>query len=451
MTRIAALLTLALVAPCAAAEPHSGMELLPLPAVQGPVTIAADPFERTVTVEAPHGTPAIARALRALSPALCPGVAALPGRTVLTCRSSRVVARLAPRGALRLLELRELRGLPGMGDVSMPVIFHDPLSLGLGSCPGANHAARGECRLRLGRTELARGSFLTASRSAVAAEREHALLRLGDLALASDDVEGALRYWSAVELQPWKRMADARRCELSADCLASEGDVPFARGGLPTSMAHEMVLRSARARAFAGDPAAAAWAISDQLSGAGACTSAGELCRRILLSALRSRDESQAREGLAIYVASLKPGDAPFHAELACAAATVAARSHAPGFAAALLSSVSRSVSGGALTEHLLRTAELYVAAGDPVRAGVVVDFLETRRDAAVQRGARWAALLRDIAALRTRKRVASKPAVPSPPDAALELVAAARALDRARALGAPKGRACISQEDRCE
>lgn len=455
MTRVAALLplSLALVASSAAAEPLEGLELLPLPKVHGPVTVSADPFERTVTVEAPHGTPAIARALGALSPALCPEVTERPGRTVLTCRSSRVVARIAPRGALHALELRELRGLPGTGDVAIPVTFHDPLSLGLGSCPGANHAARGECRLRAENGELARGSFLTASRSSVAAEREHALLRLGDLALASGDTEEALRYWSAVELQPWKRMVDARRCELSADCLASEGDAPFAREGLPVSMAREMVLRSARARAFAGDPAAAAWALADQLSGAGACTSAGELCRRIVLSALRSRDEAQAREALAIYVAAVKPGDAPLHVELAIAAAAVAARSHAPAFAAALLSSVSRSVPADALTEHLLRTAELYVEAGDPVRARVVVDFLEARREGAVRRGARWAALLRDIAALRTRRRDAPTVAAPSPSAASPELVAASRALGRARAIDAPHDaeRACLSQEGRCE
>jgi hypothetical protein len=42
---------------------------------------------------------------------------------------------------------------------------------------------------------------------------------------------------------------------------------------------------------------------------------------------------------------------------------------------------------------------------------------------------------------------------MPSPPAAAPELVAAARALDRARAIDAPDGaeRACISQEGRCE
>jgi hypothetical protein len=314
----------------------------------------------------------------------------------------------------------------------MPLVFHDPLTLGLGECPGANHAARGECRLREGRPELARGSFLTASRSPRRAERDHALLRLGDLDLSAGDAAGAQRRWALVESDPWRRMADARRCELSMECLSARGDAPFSREGLPASMAREMTLRAARVRAFRGEALAAAWMLADQFKGAGACAGEAALCRRIVLAALRSGDDSDAREALAIYVAGVKPGSGRFSVELASAAAAVAERSGAPGFAAALLSGSSAAVAEPEIAEHLLRTAELYVAAGDAVRARVVVDFLRSHGAPAGVRGARWAALLRDIAKLRARKATPEERRVDAP-----ELVTARRALERARSAGA--------------
>lgn len=440
MLRTVAILAVTLLASPARGEPVSAFELLPLPSAPGRVSLSADPLERTVTLESARGTPAIARSLRALSRALCPTVTELPGRTVLTCASSRVVPRLVLHGATRALELRELAGLPGSGAGAMPLLFHDPLTLGLGECPGSNHAARGECRLREGRPDLARGSFLTASRSPNRAERDHALLRLGDLELSAGDAAGAQRRWALVESEPWRRMADARRCELSAECLSAKGDAPFSREGVPASVAREMTLRAARVRAFRGEALAAAWAIADQFSSAGACSGEAALCRRIVLAALRSRDESEAREALAIYVAAVKPGSGSFSVELATAAAAVAERSGAPGFAAALLSSSSATVPEPAIGEHLMRTAELYVASGDAVRARVVVDFL---RSHGARAGARWAALLRDLATLRARN-------VPPAGSAerrieAPELVTAARALDRARSAGA--GRASRPEE----
>ncbi|HET7754011.1 MAG TPA: hypothetical protein VFK85_08875 [Anaeromyxobacteraceae bacterium] len=438
MTRIAAILTLTLAAATARGEPLSAFELFPLPPVKGAVTLSAEPFERSITVHSPDGTPAIARALRALSRSLCPEVAEFSGRTVLTCRSTRVVGRLVPRGALVALEVRELQGLPATGDAAIPLLFHDPASLGLGACPGANHAARGECQLRDGRQDLALGSFLTASRSPIPAERAHALLRLGDLALGSGDVDAARERWAGIDGEPWRRMADARRCELSVECLARKGDAVFEREGMPASVARELTLRSARARAFRGEVLAAAWALADQFAGPGACGGEVPVCRRIVLSALRSAGERDSSEALAIFAAAVRPGRGPLQLELASAAAAVAEREGAPAFAAALLSGASSAVADAAVAEHLLRTAELYVRAGDAVRARVVVDFLRSRRDTAAVVGPRWARLQRDVAALRARKPKPSPPAPETP-----ELVAAARSLDRARA-----ARARISQSE---
>ena len=153
-----------------------------------------------------------------------------------------------------------------------------------------------------------------------------------------------------------------------------------------------------------------------------------------------------AREALAIYVAAVKPGSGAMSAELAAAAADVAERSGAPAFAAAVLSSASAGVAAPALAQHLLRTAELYVAAGDAVRARVVVDFLRTQRQTRALRGPRWARLLRDLAMLRAAKAPSTADATrPHREDerstAAPELVAAARALERARvAVGGDEG-----------
>src|SRR3990172_3877205 len=53
------------------------------------------------------------------------------------------------------------------------------------------------------------------------------------------------------------------------------------------------------------------------------------------------------------------------------------------------------------LEGHLLRTSELYLLAGDRVRAGVVVEFARARAGEKGLRGSRWAAVARAAAAPR--------------------------------------------------
>jgi hypothetical protein len=116
------------------------------------------------------------------------------------------------------------------------------------------------------------------------------------------------------------------------------------------------------------------------------------------------------------------------------AAAEVAQRSGAPLFAANILAAAAGHAPAADLDGHLLRTSELYLLAGDRVRAGVVVEFARARAGKKGLRGSRWAAVARAAAARRGASAPASETSLHPGDDTEL-LAAASRSAQAARAV----------------
>ncbi|GEJ57001.1 hypothetical protein [Anaeromyxobacter diazotrophicus] len=441
MTLLVALLTLA-AAPAAPAPPPpapapvdglEAIEHVALPVGRSAVRLRVRALESLIVLEAPRDAAEVARAVRAAPRAVCPGLSARGSELRLTCRSRRIVARLVdrPRGAL--LEIWETRGLPWEGEDAPPLLPFDPPAVGLGhGCPGSTPGGRGECALARGDLDAARAAL---AEELIAADPAagHAALRLGDLAYAAGDLRGAATHWARAHGQPWERAAAARLCELSAPCVgaASLAAAPSATG-LPEPLARDLAFRRARALAFAGEPSQALRALAGDA--ASACASAPAVCQRLALLALREPGPA-AVEALAVWVELPARDRGPAAYETELAAAAVAEREGAPGFAASVLAAAAARAPAAALPEHLLRTAEMYLAAGDPIRAGVVAEFARARAVRRALPGTRWAAVLRALtpAARRTASRT-PPPAAPAEDVSAL-LAAADQATRAARAL----------------
>jgi hypothetical protein len=137
-----ALLTFALAASQAAPALPGGhleaIERLPLVDVAGPITVRGEPLEARIVVEAPRDPARLAKRLKTMSRLLCPMVEAGPRTVILHCRSTRIEAALVLPGGRPALELRELVGLPGTGEVAMPILFPRAAS----ACCGTGSAAR---------------------------------------------------------------------------------------------------------------------------------------------------------------------------------------------------------------------------------------------------------------------------------------------------------------------
>jgi hypothetical protein len=441
VTPLAALLTLALAAPPAPAAaaspapppPHAdGVEALEHVALpSAPAAVRVRSLAQVVVLSAPSNAAALARAIRSARRAVCPEVETRPGEVVLRCRSNRVVARVVPRAHGALLELAEARGLPWSGDDAPPLLPFDPERAGLGKpCPGSTPSGRAECLLARGDEAAARAAL--AEEGAVP---DHAALRLGDLAHAAGDLRAAATHWAHVEAAPWARLAAARLCELAAPCLAApRAAALFATEGLPPALARDLAARWARALAFAGQPLEALRALAEAAPEASACAAAPALCQRVAAAALRLRGPPAA-EALTLWVELPARDRGPAAWEAQTAAALVAERHGAPAFAAGLLASAAARAPAAELPEHLLRTAELYLAAGDRVRAGVVLDFARARARRDALPGPRWAAVARAVNARAAPGRTGTSRADAPVSDPRALLAAADRAAQAARAL----------------
>lgn len=424
---LVAILTLA-----TSAAAHDGvraLERLPLPLA--PAAVQALPLESRVVLVAPAEAPRLARALRALAPSICPRVEESPGEVRLGCRTNRLAAALVTTAQGPALELRELTGLPASGDEGFPLLPFDVTALGLGTCPGESPAVRAECLLGRGDRAGARQALALASG---AGERGLAALRLGDLAALDGDPTTARALWQQVSEEPWKRLAAARLCQDRPCAGDPTSDSTLRTDGLAEPLAIDLLLHGARALAFRGRPAAAAASL---LALPAACEAATLLCRRILLAALHAGPE-QALPAVGSYLSLPGRERGPLAGELAGAVADRAEENGAPGFAAGLLAATTGQVTEAELPAHLLRAAELYVAAGDGVRAGVVTEYARVHLGPGALRSSRWAAVARAGAALRKGRPPAPPPAAPAPAAPRdPSLARADLALARARALTA--------------
>jgi hypothetical protein len=250
------------------------------------------------------------------------------------------------------------------------------------------------------------------------------------------DVRGAAARWKRVRTQPLERLAAVRLCELSSSCLSGPRAAPiYATDGLPAALAADVLLRHARALAFAGRPAEAARLILDRQPER-LCAGGPSFCQRLVLALLHTPGASS--EALALWAELPARDRGPDAREAEVAIADLAEAAGAPIFAANVLAAGAGRVPARELQEHLLRTAGLYLAGGDRVRAGVVLEFARARAGAKLS-GERWAALARALAGQQgAPPRSDSVPPPERVPDAG-ELIAAANRAVRA-AHSAPPG-----------
>jgi hypothetical protein len=357
--------------PLAPFDVVEAVDHIALPAVPGPVQLEVRALERQVVIEAPRGIRPIAAAISKGLRAVCAEVEVAGAEARLRCRSARIVARIAPRRGGSVLEVAAVRPLPWMGSDAPPLLPFDPKRTGLGEpCPGSTASGRAECLLAQGDRTGARAALSEVVEGSL---RPHASLRLGDLDFLEGDLSAAARRWSGVRGLPWERMAAIRLHELSPSRLgAAEYEALYSTDGLPEPMAREVLLRRARGLAFDGRLQDAV-----NLLEPAACTSV-PVCLDILALALRDPGPVSA-DALAVWadLTDRGTGRAAFEAETA--AADVAAREGAPAFAANVLAGAVPRVPEAALPAHLLRTAELFLAADDTVRAEVVLEFARAR------------------------------------------------------------------------
>jgi tetratricopeptide (TPR) repeat protein len=409
----------------------STAERLPLP--PGVTRVEARPFDRTLVL---HGSrAATAQAARRLARAsrICPGVALVDGAVVLRCPTERVRAQLDLSRDPAALDLFRLTIPPWRaGEEPPPLVPFDVEALGLGPCPGATPAARGECAFARGDAAAARRHFEEAT---AAGYSPLASLRLGDLALQADDLDEAVAHWRRARGEaPWARLAEARLCEADPRCLDSDQlDAIFDASAVVFPLRADVVLRRERLRALSGGVVAAARTLARETERGGACERAHAWCRHVLATAL-TRPGTEGAEALAIYLDTPGHDEGPDALALARAAAGQAAAAGAPEWAASLLASMTGRVPAAGQAAHLARVARLFLDGGDRVRAEEIVRFAATRLSPSQLARPEWAALRRAVAP----PRGARKPASGDGPDPDLE--AARAALEAARLATLRKG-----------
>ena len=392
-------------------------ERIPLPRLRGPATLIVDAMARRIQLvpSKKDNVTAIATKIRAHTGMLCPAVVVTNGAIELGCRSRQLEAQLTAEGPVWYLDINELRGLPWREGPDAPPTYHyDPWRVGLGqSCPGRTPAVKGECLYKRGEQLEAAMQFRAALDTS---GRQLACIRLGDLAVASGDPSTAVGWYRrAGAFGVFGRIADGRLCELDGRCLDSSESVmkAFDANGMPEPVRAEMMMRAARAEAYAGRVSSAARIIAKQSREHGMpsiCREGGELlCRRLLLEAMREASTSAlspaALAGPKFKLAELTSSpDAheralrayheelleaylnipswekgPLAVELAQAAAPLAVRMGAPGFAGNLLASLAPAVRDDQLSEHLLQAAETFLRGQNWPRARLVAEYARSR------------------------------------------------------------------------
>ena len=401
-----AIILLALGTPPENAEPErvttvAVVERLPLAAPIGRVVLAVDSLAMRIDLTTTADPRAIYQRFEASDPQLCPYISRVANTVVLQCRTPRIEARLDANGGKPVLEIREVRGLPLIEDGDQIWFFYHPIALHFGSgCPGDTAAARGECQFKAGRFTEAALEF----RKALQGEnRRLASLRLGDISLRTGDPATAAGWYRmAGRFGSYGRMAVARLCELGGSCLGELRKRVFDAEALPEPLHGEMLLRAARAHAYIG-------AVKDSMVNLLASMRTNPhicdentrvLCRRLVLFALKFPDTEGGLETLEAYLNLPLRTEGFLSIEMVRAAAEKALDIGAPLFAGHLLAASVPWVEGAdveAISDHLLRSAEMYLLAKDLARARTLYEYAEGRIGRKRLLGPRWAIVIAAI------------------------------------------------------
>jgi hypothetical protein len=357
-------------------------ERIPIPVVVKAADFVFEPLTASIELRRINNARAVAQRMAMGVGQICPSVEAVGSTVTVHCRTKRIDAHLVVERGKMYLEIEQLRGLPFRQDSDRLKVFYDPQTVGFGGpCPGTMLAGRAECALRDGRTEEATALFHQALGSAPQAS--FAGMRLGDMAADNGDIAGALNFYRRSSFGDlFGHLSTSRLCELDGSCLDALRSRVFNADDKPEPVRSELLLRGARAALFADDFSTAskllAEAADDHTSGA--CSEMAQLlCRRMLLVVLEHATGEEATQAVETWLSLPDKYQGPLVMPMLRAVAEKAASIGAPAFGANLLAANATTAEGPGLGDHLLRTAELYLAAGDLVRARVVVDYADTR------------------------------------------------------------------------
>lgn len=376
------------------------VERVSLPPLRGKVALRFSALSATVELVAPQDAKAIAKKLIRDPSELCPDFKMQGHVVTLRCQTRRFDAALVQDAkSHHHLELRTLRGIPSSRAAGSAVeLAYPPERVGLGgSCPGTTLAGKGECERIAGHLAEATRLFTQALETA---DSPAAALRLGDIALQQNDPVAAASWFQRAGTKgAFGRMAMARLCELTGSCLSAQNPTKlFDAVALPEPLRTELELRAIRVDAFLGKLSEAARALaarlSDETREVQACVEAAPLCVALLIPALKDSDLKTKAEALEAYLQIRAQDEGnPALRPLTRAAADAAQAVGAPQYAANLLASLTQHVAANELEEHLLKTAEMYLEAGDSVRAGVIIDFAKARLGAKRVSSRAWRSL----------------------------------------------------------
>jgi hypothetical protein len=402
MFHVAAIL-FALGAPPETAEPErvttvAVVERLPLAAPITRVVLSVDSLAMRIDLTTTADPRAIYQRFLSSDPQLCPYISRAGNSVVLQCRTPRIEARLDANGGKPVLEIREVRGLPLSEDGDQIWFFYHPIALRFGSgCPGDTAPARGECQFKAGRFTEAALEF----RKALQGEnRRLASLRLGDISLRTGDPATAAGWYRmAGRHGSWGRMAVARLCELGGGCLGELRKRVFDASMLPEPLHGEMLLRAARAHAYIGAVKDSMISLLEAIhTSPHICDEDTRvLCRRLVLFALKFPDTDGGLETLEVYLNLPLRTEGFLSIEMVRAAAEKALDIGAPLFAGNLLAASVPWVEGAdveAISDHLLRSAEMYLVAKDLARARTLYEYAEGRIGRKRMVGTRWTSVI---------------------------------------------------------
>lgn len=354
------------------------MERLAISQVAAGATVVTDPLMGQVVLKG--------LTLAGQAPRLCPIVERKAGTVTLRCTSRRLWAELSSDARGPFVDLRELTGVSWL-DLAALVPMHawSLKSLLLpDTCPGTLAAARGECALGRGELEVARAAW---TEGLTGPDGSLCHLRLGDLAMRESDLEGALAHYAKVPpVGIVGRLGQLRSCELMGTCLREAESIQAAdTESLALDLSREVQLLAARRELAAGrDAQALQGLLATMERDGGACQGALPLCQKLIVVGLQSRDvEARVAALSAFLTEGTRQGPAAY--ELNHAASLAARDLGAPAFAASILSANTPKVPARELPQHLLEVVRLYLAARDPVRAAVVLEYAEGKLGPATQ------------------------------------------------------------------
>lgn len=398
-------------------------------------SIAVDPLTGTVTLEG--------LALTGPAPRLCT-VKRAEKNVTLHCRTRRLWAELQKDAKGSFIDLRELAGVSWLDLPLVPMKAFALRSLLLPDmCPGTLAASRGECALERGELELARTAW---NECLTTPDQGICHLRLGDLALREGQLETALAHYAKpTPISPAGKLAKLRACELLGSCLTEADSLAAADvTTLGEDMAREVRLSSVRRELAMGrDERAMQWLLTALDRDADLCSGRVTLCQKLVTVGLSS-DDAEARMAALSTFLQEKIRRGPSEYELNVVAAEAARDLGAPGFAATVLSANTPKVSKAELPSHLLRIVSLYLAAKDPVRAAVVLEYAESKLGGA--RTASWNQVRRQLG-----RAPVSRPTVAAPSlslDVLSDDVALTTELARATALRSKAAEPVVTLEN---